>query len=210
MGGYRSGRSSGMPTVESGLTLDLGRLIKQRNVRPGAHVSGSLVWKMIRSGEKVGEIGFEARLLDHGPQWIRLHYSVNSKPMDYKVYLTSTRCNFGGVRWWWLCPLSGRRVAKLYLPPGATVFAARKAYGLPYRSQRESGIDTTHARQARLSRKLGANYDYFERYVPERPKGMHKRTYYRLAANLEGAIEAHEEVFSVWATRTLRKFGRLP
>jgi len=198
-----------MPTVESGLTLDLGRLIKQRNVWLGAHVSGSLVWKKTRSGEKVGEIGFEAHLVDDGPQWIRLHYAVNSKPMDYKVNLISTRCNFGGVRWWWLCPITGRRVAKLYLPPGATVFAARKAYRLPYRSQRESGIDRTHARQARLSEKLGAKYDFYEGYVPDRPKGMHKRSYLRLSAKLEDAIEAHEEEFTIGAMRTLRKFGRL-
>ena len=28
----------------------------------------------------------------------------------------------GGIRRWWICPLSGWRVAKLHLPAGATVF----------------------------------------------------------------------------------------
>jgi hypothetical protein len=158
----------------------------------------------------VGEIGYEAMLAGLAPYWIRLHYAVNSKPMDYKVYLTSTRCNFGGVRWWWLCPSTGRQVAKLYLPPGGTIFAARKAYRLPYRIQRESKIDRTHSRQARLFKKLSANYDYYEGYIPERPKGMHETTYIRLVAQLEGAIQAHEQVFAIGAMRILGKFGGFP
>lgn len=34
MGGYNSGRRGGLPTVESGLSLDLARLIRQGTVRP--------------------------------------------------------------------------------------------------------------------------------------------------------------------------------
>lgn len=205
MGGYGSGRSTGMPTVESGFTLDLGRLIRQRNVRPGKHVAGILTWTRTRTREKVAAIGYEARLTDDGPRWIRLHYSVNSVPMDYKIYLQTTPCNFGGVRWWWSCPLTGMRVSKLYLPPGAKKFAARDAYRLPYDSQRETRSDRTHARQATLFKKLRADYDYYEGVVPVRPKGMHKGTYDRLAAKLEGAIGDHEAEFINAAMRLLRK-----
>ncbi len=210
MGGYGSGRTTGMAAVEDGLVLDLNRLIRHHNVIPGAHISGSLTWTRTRSGEKVGDIGYEAMLAGLGPYWIRLHYAVNSKPMDYKVHLTSTLCNFGGVRWWWLCPSTGRRVAKLYLPPGGTIFAARMAYRLPYRSQRESGIDRTHTRQARLFTKLGGQYDYYEGYVPERPKGMHSKTYARLKSALERAIATHEAVFAMGAMRISRKFDDIP
>jgi hypothetical protein len=92
-------------------------------------------------------------------------------------------------------PLSGQCVAKLYLPPGATVFAARQIYRLAYRSQRDAKIDRTHARQRRLYRKLGGEYDHYEQPPPNRPKGMHHRTYERLIADLYAAMEAHERVF---------------
>jgi hypothetical protein len=37
-----------------------------------------------------------------------------------------------------LCPLTGDRVAKLYLPPGQNRFASRRAHGLAYSSSRKS------------------------------------------------------------------------
>ena len=51
----------------------------------------------------------------------------------------TTRPHFGGLRWWFVCPRSGRRAAKLHLPPGGKYFAHREAYGLTYRSCQESG-----------------------------------------------------------------------
>ena len=61
---------------------------------------------------------------------MRLRYTANGNPVDYRVRLTSTRPNFGGLRWWFVCPLVRRRVAKLYLPPGQIYFGSREAYGL--------------------------------------------------------------------------------
>ena len=64
--------------------------------------------------------------------------------MDYKVQLVTTTPNYGGLRWWFICPLvrrdggPPRRVAKLYLPPGGTYFGSREGYGLTYTSCQES------------------------------------------------------------------------
>ena len=55
------------------------------------------------------------------------------------VRLVSTRPNYGGRRWWFLCPLVRRRVAKLYLPPGGRLFGSREAYGLTYAFCQASG-----------------------------------------------------------------------
>jgi hypothetical protein len=57
----------------------------------------------------------------------------------------TTRPTYGGVRWWFVCPLvrrdggPPRRVAKLYLPRGGRYFGSRVAYGLTYASCQESG-----------------------------------------------------------------------
>ena len=59
------------------------------------------------------------------------------------IPLTKTRPNFGGQRWWFICPLTvngvacGRRVRKLYLPPGGQYFGCRNCYDLTYESAQE-------------------------------------------------------------------------
>lgn len=69
--------------------------------------------------------------------------------------------HFGGVRWWFTCPLtlSGvrcyRRVGKLCLPPGAVYFGCRHCHHLTYRSCQEShvydGLFSTIGRELGLS-----------------------------------------------------------
>ena len=59
--------------------------------------------------------------------------------MHYTVTLVSTVPHYGGRRWWFICPIKKTRVAKLYLPPGATRFGSRKAHDLTYTSCQESG-----------------------------------------------------------------------
>ena len=64
--------------------------------------------------------------------------------MELPVSLTRTYPHFGGVRWWFTCPLildgerCGRRAGKLYLPPGAGHFGCRHCHDLTYRSCQES------------------------------------------------------------------------
>ena len=65
--------------------------------------------------------------------------------MDYKIRLEATTLNYGGIRWWFICPIvrrdggPPRRVAKLCLPSGGKYFGSREAYGLTYTSCQESG-----------------------------------------------------------------------
>ena len=62
---------------------------------------------------------------------------------SYRVELTATPCNYGGVRLWFVCPLyiagrpCRRRVGKLYLPPGRRYFGCRHCYNLTYISAQE-------------------------------------------------------------------------
>ncbi len=52
--------------------------------------------------------------------------------------------HFGGVRWWFVCPLviNGRLcrrcVQKLYLPPRGRYYGCRHCYNLTYTSSQES------------------------------------------------------------------------
>jgi hypothetical protein len=77
--------------------------------------------------------------------WLRLRYRADGEAVDYKVQLVTTKPNYGGRRWWFICPIvrrdggPPRRVAKLYLPSGSKYFGSREAYGLTYTSCQESG-----------------------------------------------------------------------
>ncbi|HYF53926.1 MAG TPA: hypothetical protein VEA41_06680 [Salinarimonas sp.] len=128
MGGYGSGRSGGGPTIEDGLALDLGKLMRGRLFRPGQAWGGSIVWTNTRTGEQISSIGYQAQLGDeHGR--VRLHYTTTRRngekhASDYWVELETTPQPFGGRRWSFVCPQSGRRVAKLHLPNGGSLFAA--------------------------------------------------------------------------------------
>jgi hypothetical protein len=74
--------------------------------------------------------------------------------VDYKVRLVTTKPNYGGRRWWFICPLvrrdggPPRRVAKLYLPSGGKYFGSREAYGLTYTSLPGERKDTATIRAA--------------------------------------------------------------
>jgi hypothetical protein len=105
-------------------------------------------------------------------------------------------------------PRTGRPVAKLYLPPGGTMFAARFAYRLAYRSQRGTALDRSHDRQRRLYRRLGAEYGHFEQAPSPRPKGMHRRTYDRLIAEMHNAIELHDGLFVLAVAPILARMMR--
>jgi len=75
----------------------------------------------------------------------KLSYRLSGKSelVEYNVELEATPCNFGGIRYWFVCPLlrdgaaCKERVGKLYLPPHAKYFGCRRCYNLTYRSQKE-------------------------------------------------------------------------
>jgi hypothetical protein len=116
----------------------------------------SVPWRSIRwalSGEAEPWAVVEFRMdmgSNEGITWLRYdveHFSMRTGSEHYPVSMLTTPCQFGGSRWWWLCPATGRRVGKLYLPNGGTRFLSRGpgAYRLAYASQRHGRVDRMHA-----------------------------------------------------------------
>jgi hypothetical protein len=154
MGGSGSGnhdhwwRSDKRTVVEDCQSLDANRWAREGLLKAGVHRSGSWRW-VCRSGRE-NNIGYEVRTLDTAHPVVRLFYSFTRAKtqerdaLDYPVRLTTTRPLFGGLRWWFICPLMvnarpcGRRVDKLYLPPRGRYFGCRHCYKLTYTSCQES------------------------------------------------------------------------
>ncbi len=99
------------------------------------------------------------------------------RDIEEAVWLDTKPCGFKGRRLQFICPGCGRRVAELY--PDGVHFRCRKCCGLGYRSQRKGREARGLEKAVRIKRQLGGSGDYADP-VPERPKGMHQRTYERL------------------------------
>ena len=145
MGGFGSGyQGMKKAAVEDGLTLCVNDLFRKRALVPGLLTSGGWNWSY-PGREPHARISFVGDMRYPGMAMIRLIYTTDDKPVDYVIRLVSTSPYFGGKRWWFLCPIVRRdgrpphRVAKLHLPRGALYFGSRRAYGLTYKSCRESG-----------------------------------------------------------------------
>lgn len=194
MGGLGSGRRSSFPTtLDDFHAVDLRYLRRQQRLRPGYY--GSLRW--LRGGRETGSIRFAAGLDD-----ITLHYRIRDRGTgDWEdirevVPLLRTPQPLGGERVWFACPRCRRRCAVLY---GGRRFFCRRCVGAPYGSQNEDAHDRLLRRAQAIRVRLGGSAATVEPFPPK-PKGMHWKTYDRLARQCE-AIEA-----AMWQAAA-RRFG---
>lgn len=185
MGGWGSGRQGGRPVAEHCFRVDLPWLIRTGRAVPGSHIASKLFWT--RGGEPSGNINYEAIMSEPGNERLILKYSHGSgadkETVQQEVRLVWTQPNYGGRRWWMICPYRGVRCSKLFLPGNGDRFASRKAWKLHYTSQRATWHDKPFERLNRIQRKLGCREGYEEWLF--RPKGMHHRTFARHEAEFE-------------------------
>ena len=185
MGGYGSGRYGGRPTADSSLRIDLAWMFRTGRIKEACDISGSLHWSC--GGSPRGSIGYRALMSEPGQERLALKYTrgtgEDAEQVLQSVYLSYTTPNFGGRRWWMICPYRGTRVGKLYLPPGGDRFASRQAWNLGYQSQRIAKRDRPFDALFRLQRKLGCDQGWGN-WI-SRPKGMHHRTFNRYLSDFE-------------------------
>lgn len=203
MGGPGSGNwwQSGRNTVEGSNAIDV-RLWKRKGYIPGPSRFTSS-WS--RNGEGAGSIGVRIE----GDHAVHLTYRSKSygaeewEDIEQRVPLEWTDCNLGGQRPWFRCSVRcndvycGRRVSKLYA--GGRLFACRHCYNLAYQSQHELPHGRATLRTQKIRMKLGGSPSLFDPF-PDKPKGMHWKTYERLC------IEAGEAENVSW-TDLERRFG---
>ena len=131
--------------------------------------------------------------LDAPSPYVRLSHPARSAPRseeDYNVLLAQSRPHFGGVRWWFLCPQTGLRVAKLYLPIGGRFFLSREAHGLVHDTRQMCSVHRQSRRISRIAGKLGvSDHDFLE--PPEKPPRMRWRTYDRIVESWYEARAAY-------------------
>jgi hypothetical protein len=204
-----SGRPSGWgrDTVESCRSIDVNRLHKAGCLAPGWRGG----WQWTRDGQKVAWITLSAgndrlhlsyRVRDAGGEW---------EDVDETVRIVRLACHFGGARRYFICPgvvngvACGRRVTKLY--GSGRYFLCRHCYRLAYQSQREQPPERALRRAYTIRMRLGGDPGMLSP-LPEKPRGMHWRTFKRLSHQVHRAERGAEEQFAIRLDRLKPRVDR--
>ena len=110
--------------------------------------------------------------------WMR----VLLRSLDQRIDLVAEQRHFGGLQWYFVCPLTGHRASVLWMPPGASCFASRQAWGdkVAYSSQFETVYYRTLLQAHQIRYRLSGD-DYREMFFmlpPPRPRYMRRKTYH--------------------------------
>jgi len=122
------------------LSLDLKRWNQEGLTKSGTLRSG--VWQSeFGNRERVYTVRYVLDLQDETASFLRLQYASGKESFDYRVPMVTTLPHFGGVRWWFCCPLRlngrmcNRRIRVLYL--SGRYFGCRHCHNLTYQSTQD-------------------------------------------------------------------------
>ena len=131
--------------VDEARSIDILDLQSKGVFSKGSAWSWTSSWS--RNGEVVASISYRVESGDNGPTGLRFMYTITDndtaekRDYNYVVPVESTRCNYGGRRWWFICPLvvngqiCQRRCRIVYMPPGVEYLGCRECHRLTYESR---------------------------------------------------------------------------
>lgn len=151
MGGYGSSRWASEATkytVEECLSLRIKDLVKEDILKPNWRTFRYVTWSNSFTNKVTSSLSYEIDTTKGNVPYcfIRLYYTMTQtqENIDYKILLTTTQPNVGGLRWWFQCPLvvnnrsCMRKVSGIYRTPNGRYFGCRHCLSLTYRSCQES------------------------------------------------------------------------
>lgn len=189
-------RRSGRMTADGLKTLNVNSVNRQGNLSARVRssippISSEGEVEGIQSSAKGGHLTMEYDC------WTA---SGDQKHVSEVIMLDWTKCNYGGVRPWFICPGAGcgRRVGKLYMV--GMLFRCRHCHDLAYDCQRETRQDRIVRRVQKIRMQLGGTADTFSPF-PWKPKGMHWKTYWRRREEGEELESLMWEALARWIAR---------
>lgn len=126
----------------------------------------------LEEGEDAWLHGYHLKLFS---SYVLAFFQNKSEDCQYKISVVATKCNYGGQRHWFLCPVCSRRSKKLYLYSGS-IFVCRKCLNLAYSTQNRSRLDRIIDKKWELIRKMGGDSEF----IIHKPKRMHRKTFDRI------------------------------
>lgn len=168
--------------LDSGLKLDLNNLRRGGVVVPGeSTIPKRISWEYTASGELMAWaiIYSNTQCPEEGGS-----LSITLGQLKQEIRLQAVPRHFGGHQWYFVCPLTGRLSSVLWMPSFADQFASREAWGrrVAYSSQFATAHDRAIFSARHIHYQLGAKGRIsMDAPLPQKPKGMHWRTYDKLA-----------------------------
>lgn len=186
MGGEGSGRfrrSGARPTVDQVPRLDVRPWARQGLLVDGQWFAAPMLGRGAGYPLTIQVEGDAVRILR------QFDTPSDRAPVGFRVQLDRTYPPFGGSRWWFLCPQSdcNRRVALIHA--AGREFVCRRCLGLVYESQRENRRWRALRMAQKIRVRLGGSANALTP-LPQKPRGMHTRTYVRLLTEASAAEQA--------------------
>jgi hypothetical protein len=163
--------------------LDAATLRRMGGLTPGA--VADLAWTDGR-GQRIGAIR-TVRSRDNAAPVLTLVYYARTDAagawteIRARICLDATPCHYGGKRFWFTCPGCWHRRRVLYCHRAR--FRCRRCHDLAYPSTRENAHDRSIRRETKLQTRLRASRNGLL-CIPDKPRGMHWRTYDRAVDRL--------------------------
>ena len=167
-------------------------------LQTGLHSATVVTWVQKHTG-KESHVGVEVNMI--GEPYARITYEIldgmgDTNPYDSRIRLITTRCNLGGVRYWFECPACGKRVGGLYLVLGRTHFRCRLCNNLTYRSRNRHKLETWGHTSRQIKKLQGEIKRWSWRGLPTRQA----RRLYKLYGKMDG--------LTAYANASLEKLKR--
>ena len=155
-------------------------------------------------GSSIGVILYPDRL------WVGYSWTHQGKREEIRdtFYFDTVPNNYGGQRYYFSCPSCGRRCRLLY--HHRVRFKCRQCARLNYSSQQvtKGPDEAAHRLNQFLRNKFGQDkrlspMELTYLLPPDRPKGMHQKTYERLLREYDQLYSQYDRAFVVHALKTL-------
>jgi len=204
MGGTGSGRwtyHEKRRTVEECWAMSISEVDRVVDFSKPGSISHLFRPTIPKTGKRMPPVRIKSKVGGDGKPLLELSYTVKDRwsvedRVEEGVRLKTTQPNFGRVRWWFSCPRvvdgreCGRRVGKLYRPPGGRYFACRRCLDLTYvscqNSHRYDGLFALMAGEA-----SGESFESVKWAFSYRAREARRRR----AESSPTLLEAFEEVF---------------
>jgi hypothetical protein len=179
--------------LDDGLKFDLNHLARKGFIKFGENIGArGIVWSSSHQGEIASGV-ITADMTDPDNGWLRLAMGR----LVQQITLVSRPRHFGGRQYFFVCPATGRLATVLWMPPGATRFLSRQAWGrqVAYASQFMDRDSRAHYGQSKINSRLCSigKFDRHDWKFPPKPKWMRWKTYRRYEErfdNYEGILDS--------------------
>lgn len=151
MGGINSGKRANTPSTDQCLRLSLTDLRRNGDLKRHVWARCEQQWTRSRDNHVAGAVAIITDLDCRQPGLsISIKGHVFGRQIEQVLDIVAQPQPLGGERFYAICPHTGQRCTVLILPPGESLFASVRGWGVPYSSTREREV----SRAVRTMRKI--------------------------------------------------------